>query len=59
MKRILLIIFFLSPLIFCQTGEYKIEYYKNGKIKSEGFIINGKKDGIYKEYYPNGQLYKE
>ena len=31
-------------------------YYDNGKLKSEVYMINGKKNGIYKDYYINGQL---
>ena len=29
------------------------------QLKSEVFIHNGKKEGIYKLYYSNGQLYEE
>ena len=29
------------------------------KIKEEYFIHNGKKEGVYKSYHYNGQLYKE
>jgi antitoxin component YwqK of YwqJK toxin-antitoxin module len=32
---------------------------KKTQLKSEVFIHNGKKEGIYKSYYENGQLYEE
>ena len=31
-------------------------YYDNRQIKSEVFINNGKKEGIYKQYHYNGNL---
>ena len=37
-------------------AELKREYYSNGDIKSQVFIINGKKEGQYKKYYKNGIL---
>jgi len=42
------------------TGVYR-EYYDKEKteIKSEVFMLNGKKEGIYKLYYENGQLWHE
>ena len=43
---------------FC--GVYR-EYYDKDKtkIKSEVFMMNGKKEGVYKEYHINGQLCSE
>ena len=37
-------------------AEVKREYYESGKLKSECFEINGKKNGEYKRYHQNGQL---
>lgn len=37
------------------NGYYK-EYYENGKLKSEEFYENGKKDGTWKTYFPNGGI---
>ena len=34
------------------------EYYLNGALKSEVFVNNGKKEGIYREYYDNGISFK-
>jgi antitoxin component YwqK of YwqJK toxin-antitoxin module len=35
------------------TGKVK-DLYKNGELKSEFNVIEGKKDGDYIKYYPNG-----
>jgi len=42
------------------TGVYR-EYYDEKKniLKSEVFMINGKKEGIYNSYHENGQLCEE
>lgn len=37
------------------NGYYK-EYYENGRLKSEEFYENGKKDGTWKTYFPNGNV---
>ena len=41
-------------------GVYR-EYYDkdNTKIESEVFMMNGKKEGVYKSYHKNGKLWKE
>ncbi|MCB2197334.1 MAG: hypothetical protein KQH79_15850 [Bacteroidetes bacterium] len=36
------------------TGEYKIFYYPNGKIASEGILKNEKPEGLWKSYYVTG-----
>jgi antitoxin component YwqK of YwqJK toxin-antitoxin module len=35
---------------------YNIFYYPNGQISSEGNMLNGKPDGLWKAYYVNGNL---
>ena len=40
------------------TRVYK-EYYDNGELKSEVFMCNGKKEGLYISYQKNGLLYEE
>jgi len=42
------------------TGVYR-EYYNKKKpiIKSEVFMLNGKRNGILKSYHKNGQLKEE
>ena len=37
-------------------AEVKRTYYNNGELESEVFVINGKRNGNYKEYHENGQL---
>ena len=32
------------------------EYYSSDNLKSEVFIINNKREGIYKEYYETGEI---
>jgi antitoxin component YwqK of YwqJK toxin-antitoxin module len=34
------------------------KYYEDGTLKQKGIIINGKEDGIWETYFPNGQLNK-
>ena len=42
------------------TGVYRKYHDKDKtKIKSEVFMNNGKKEGPYKSYYKNGQLWSE
>ena len=38
-------------------AEVKKTYYKSDKLKSECFEINGKRNGEFKSYFHNGQLY--
>jgi len=33
-------------------------YHDNGQLKKEYFENDGKKEGEYKQYYVNGQLYR-
>jgi antitoxin component YwqK of YwqJK toxin-antitoxin module len=40
------------------NGFVKI-YYPNGKISSEGMMVNGKPDGFWKTYYVNGVVKSE
>ncbi|WP_371136453.1 toxin-antitoxin system YwqK family antitoxin [Algoriphagus sp.] len=32
------------------------DFYINKKLKEEGNLIDGLKDGIWKEYYPSGKI---
>ena len=34
-------------------------YYPNGVLKTEGQYWYDKLDGFYREYYPNGKLWKD
>jgi|TARA_B100001971_G_scaffold177474_1_gene171943 hypothetical protein len=37
----------------------QIEYYDNGEIFSEGYLLNGKKEGKWTEYYTHGGKSRE
>jgi hypothetical protein len=37
-------------------AELKRTYHKNGNLRGEIFLVNGKKEGSYKEYFENGSL---
>lgn len=53
---------FIMLSTYCMTAqnvEYKIFRHKNGNIASEGTLVDGKPDGYWKTYYPEGQLKSE
>jgi antitoxin component YwqK of YwqJK toxin-antitoxin module len=38
---------------------YSKKYYANGNMKSEGWMVDSKKDGYWEYYYRNGQVQKK
>jgi len=64
MKHFLITFLFVNIwlLPFCQNfnqesdNGYNKFYYPNGQVSSEGFMVNGKPDGIWKAYYVTGVL---
>ena len=64
MKRYLIIslLLFFSLLCFSQSKNietdngYNVFYYPNGQISSEGNMVNGAPDGVWKSYYVDGTL---
>lgn len=42
-----------------QPNGYNKFYYDNGKVSSEGMMVNGKPDGYWKTYYPSGKIKSE
>ena len=38
------------------SAEVRKEYYPSGKLKSEVNVINGKEEGLLKNYYEKGEL---
>ena len=54
---------FLFLIIYSQneinTNGYNIFRYGNGKISSEGYLVNGKPDKYWITYYPNGVIKSE
>jgi antitoxin component YwqK of YwqJK toxin-antitoxin module len=58
----LLFILLFSNFSYSQENPYrKINktYYPDGTIKTEGDYLYDKLDGHYKEFYPNGNLWKD
>ena len=41
------------------SANLKRTYYLNGQLKSEYFMVNGLREGPYKEYHLNGTLFME
>ena len=66
--KILRISILLLVLIFFQIGysqdsivpisggEFKQFNYADGKLSSEGYLVKGKPEGFWKNYYPSGIL---
>ncbi len=63
--RIILILIIILTFSIITNGQIKnienpngknIYYYANGKVSSEGRMINNKPDGLWKSYYPDGKL---
>jgi antitoxin component YwqK of YwqJK toxin-antitoxin module len=42
-----------------QDGEYTVYYYDDGKVSSEGYLLDGKPNGYWTTYYPSGQIKSE
>ncbi|GAB4298189.1 MAG: hypothetical protein Kow0068_22140 [Marinilabiliales bacterium] len=62
--NLLIIILLIAVFSIAQKNEinpngYNIFYYKNGKISSEGYMVDGKPSGYWKNYYPTGVLKSE
>ena len=47
---------FLFALKGISQTEYQSYSYQNGQIASEGYLRDGKPDGLWKTYYESGQL---
>ena len=57
-----LIVFLFATILINSSfalAEIRKEFYPSGKLRSEGNIVDGKKEGIHKEYYESGQLWIE
>lgn len=60
--RFILLVFSLSISLSVYTQQqngYMKFYYPNGKISSEGYMVNNKPDGYWKTYYPTETLKSE
>ncbi len=58
-KSVLLFFFCCFSSISIAQKNYVKEYYSNGAIKEEGWILNNYKTNYWKFYYKNGTLKKE
>lgn len=52
---ILSMITIIASIYGCQTAMYKTEYYASGKKFGYGKAINGKKEGLWLQWYEEGQ----
>jgi hypothetical protein len=58
-QSISLIVLLLATILiipFLASAEVREEYYPSGKLKSEVNVINGKEEGLLKNYYEKGEL---
>ena len=40
-------------------GELSQEYYDEGGLKSEGRLVDGKRNGLWTSYFPNGTIWSQ
>jgi uncharacterized protein len=50
----LLLVIFLENTICQKKDVFKVLYYPNGKVSSEGYLRDGKPNGYWISYYPDG-----
>lgn len=55
----IVVAFFLSSIAMSQDKVFKQFFYDDGKVASEGTMVNGKPDGYWISYYPNGNKKSE
>ena len=57
--KITLRLFIFFVLLSCtpevDTNE-KVSYHDNGKVASKYFLLDGKREGLYQEFYPSGKI---
>lgn len=60
LERLIIFLFlFLMGNGVLSQSEYKVYYYENGKVSSEGTLENGIPNGYWKTFYPTGILKSE
>jgi len=61
MKKVyfLFLILLFNTTLYSQNKEYKKFFYPSGQLSSEGTLLDGKPDGLWKSYYPNGIVKSE
>lgn len=55
MRLLLVLVTSLSLFFNVPKKEYQKNYFENGQLESEGWVINDKKTSYWKFYYENGQ----
>jgi antitoxin component YwqK of YwqJK toxin-antitoxin module len=64
-KKYLFFIFMLSILVACQNNEkrakaeFSFKKHENGMIKEAGYLLDGKKEGIWTEFSKSGERLRE
>ncbi len=58
-KLFFIVFITLSTLVGNEKKMYSKEYHDNGKIKSEGWVLNTKKTNYWRYYYPSGAVASE
>jgi len=60
-KYFAIILFLILSLCLKAQNVYEIKktYFSGGAVETVGEYVNGVKHGFYKEYYEDGQLWKE
>ncbi|MBK9291945.1 MAG: toxin-antitoxin system YwqK family antitoxin [Bacteroidetes bacterium] len=62
MKKLILLLFALFPLLvnaMQPDSVYTVLRFPSGAVSSEGWLVNGKPEGYWKNYYENGNLRSE
>lgn len=58
--RSLIVVGFVFGHLTCEAqGEYTVYKYDNGNVSSEGYMVDGRPDGYWKTYHPDGTLKSE
>ena len=55
MRSALVLVSVISLFLVSSKKQYQKNYFENGQLSSEGWIINDKKTSYWKFYYKNGQ----
>lgn len=59
MRTLIAVGFVFGHLTCAAQGEYTVFKYDNGNVSSEGYMVDGRPDGYWKTYHPDGILKSE
>ncbi len=54
--KAIIVLFFFSFVLNAQKKS--TFYHDNGNVESHGYLVNGKKEGVWKYYYESGKVKK-